>query len=79
MDLLSYFQTCVCANRFFVHSTIYDKFVEALIDAIKKLKVGDGLEEGITQGPLINRTVNIQLNMVMIRINSVKEKLKIFS
>lgn len=54
MDLLSYFQTCVCANRFFVHSTIYDKFVEALIDAIKKLKVGDGLEEGITQGPLIN-------------------------
>jgi succinate-semialdehyde dehydrogenase/glutarate-semialdehyde dehydrogenase len=47
-------QTCVCANRIYVQDGIYDAFVEKLIAATKKLKVGDGLEEGVQQGPLIN-------------------------
>lgn len=47
-------QTCVCTNRFFVQAGIYDAFVQKLAAATAKLKVGPGLEEGTTQGPLID-------------------------
>jgi succinate-semialdehyde dehydrogenase / glutarate-semialdehyde dehydrogenase len=48
-------QTCVCANRFLVQDKIYDAFAAKLGDAVKKLKVGNGLEPGMTQGPLIDK------------------------
>lgn len=48
-------QTCVCANRILVHDSIYEKFTQALISAVSELKVGDGLEDGVTIGPLINK------------------------
>ena len=48
-------QTCVCANRFYVQSEIYDEFAEKLNIAVKRLKVGDGLEPNVTLGPLINK------------------------
>ncbi len=47
-------QTCVCTNRVFVQDGIYDAFVEKLVDATNKLKVGPGTEEGVNQGPLID-------------------------
>jgi succinate-semialdehyde dehydrogenase/glutarate-semialdehyde dehydrogenase len=47
-------QTCVCANRILVQDGVYDAFAEKLKTAVSKLKVGNGLEEGVTQGPLIN-------------------------
>ncbi|MDC0610261.1 NAD-dependent succinate-semialdehyde dehydrogenase [Vibrio sp.] len=47
-------QTCVCANRVLVHNSIYDEFTQALMAAVDKLKIGDGLEDGVTIGPLIN-------------------------
>ena len=47
-------QTCVCTNRFFVQSKIYNKFVEKLAAATQALKVGESNEEGVQQGPLIN-------------------------
>ncbi len=47
-------QTCVCANRIFVQSGVYDTFTEKLKAAIGKLKVGDGMTPGVTQGPLID-------------------------
>ena len=47
-------QTCVCTNRFFVQAGVYDRFVEKLAAASKKLKLGSGLEEGVQQGPLID-------------------------
>lgn len=47
-------QTCVCANRFLVQSGIHDKFISRLAEAMGKLKVGDGFEEGVTQSALIN-------------------------
>ena len=47
-------QTCVCANRFLVEEGIYDDFAARLTDEVKKLVCGDGMEEGVTQGPLIN-------------------------
>ncbi len=46
-------QTCVCANRFYVHKKIYDQFVEKFAKALSIIKVGNGMEAGITQGPLI--------------------------
>jgi succinate-semialdehyde dehydrogenase/glutarate-semialdehyde dehydrogenase len=46
-------QTCVSANRILVQSGIYDRFTRALVAAVKKLKVGPGLEAGVTIGPLI--------------------------
>ena len=48
-------QTCVCANRILVQSGIYDRFAAALVEAVKKLAVGSGLETGTNIGPLINR------------------------
>ncbi len=47
-------QTCVCANRFLVQAGVYDTFAEKLADAVGRLKVGPGMAEGVTQGPLIN-------------------------
>ncbi len=47
-------QTCVCSNRILVQEGIYDEFVSKLSEAVKTLNVGNGMEEGINQGPLIN-------------------------
>lgn len=47
-------QTCVCSNRILVQDGIYDKFVAKLAEAVKTLEVGNGMMEGINQGPLIN-------------------------
>jgi succinate-semialdehyde dehydrogenase/glutarate-semialdehyde dehydrogenase len=47
-------QTCVCTNRFFVHSDVYDAFAEKLATAVSALEVGRGKDDGVTQGPLIN-------------------------
>jgi succinate-semialdehyde dehydrogenase/glutarate-semialdehyde dehydrogenase len=47
-------QTCVCANRLFVQSGIYDKFSEAFAEKVRNFKVGGGYEDGVTHGPLIH-------------------------
>jgi succinate-semialdehyde dehydrogenase/glutarate-semialdehyde dehydrogenase len=47
-------QTCVCTNRFIVQEGIYDKFVKKLGEAVKTLNVGNGMDEGVNQGPLIS-------------------------
>ncbi len=47
-------QTCVCANRLLVQDGIFDAFTAKLTEAVEALRVGDGMEEGTTQGPLIN-------------------------
>ena len=47
-------QTCVCANRLLVQDGVYDAFTQKLKEAVAKLKVGPGTEDGVTQGPLIN-------------------------
>ncbi|WP_322056760.1 NAD-dependent succinate-semialdehyde dehydrogenase [Paraburkholderia sp. J63] len=47
-------QTCVCTNRFYVHEKVYDAFVEKLAAASRQIKVGNGFETGINQGPLID-------------------------
>ena len=47
-------QTCVCANRIYVQSGVYDTFAEKLAAAVNALKLGDGFADGVTVGPLIN-------------------------
>ncbi|MEJ5063226.1 NAD-dependent succinate-semialdehyde dehydrogenase [Erwinia sp. MYb375] len=47
-------QVCVSVNRFFIHNRVYDRFVSQLAEEVKKLKVGNGMEEGVVVGPLID-------------------------
>jgi len=47
-------QTCVCANRIYVQDQVYDAFAQLLTAAVAKLKIGDGFEPGVQQGPLID-------------------------
>jgi succinate-semialdehyde dehydrogenase/glutarate-semialdehyde dehydrogenase len=47
-------QTCVCTNRFYVHESIYGAFVEKLAAGAARIKVGNGFEQGVAQGPLID-------------------------
>ena len=49
-------QTCICTNRLFVHEKVYDVFLEKFTNEVKKIKVGNGLEEGIVSGPLIDKS-----------------------
>ncbi|MEO0622712.1 MAG: NAD-dependent succinate-semialdehyde dehydrogenase [Pseudomonadota bacterium] len=48
-------QTCVCANRIYVQSGVYDAFAEKLAAAVAKMQIGDGFEDGVTTGPLIDQ------------------------
>jgi succinate-semialdehyde dehydrogenase/glutarate-semialdehyde dehydrogenase len=48
-------QTCVCANRLYVQDGVYDAFAEKLVAAVKQLRVGNGFEAGVAQGPLIDQ------------------------
>ncbi|ABE36564.1 succinate-semialdehyde dehydrogenase family protein [Paraburkholderia xenovorans LB400] len=47
-------QTCVCANRFYVHDAVYERFVRQFAEASRGVKVGNGFLEGVDQGPLID-------------------------
>lgn len=47
-------QTCVCANRLYVQDGVYDAFIAKLTEKVKSIKVGNGFEPGVTQGPLID-------------------------
>ncbi len=64
-------QTCVCVNRFLVQDGIYDRFVDAFKIAVEGLKVGNGADEGVTQGPLINAA---GLEKVESHVEDVKSK-----
>lgn len=48
-------QTCVCANRIYVQEGVYDEFSKKLAEATKSLVLGDGFEDGVNTGPLINQ------------------------
>lgn len=54
-------QTCVCANRILVQDKVYDAFAGKLADAVKSLKVANGLEEGANQGPLIDENAVLKV------------------
>lgn len=49
-------QTCVCSNRIYVQDTVYDEFVTKFASKVSSVKVGNGFEEGVSQGPLIDES-----------------------
>lgn len=54
-------QTCVCANRIYVQSSVYDAFAKKLGEAVAKMKIGDGFGEGVTTGPLIDENAMVKV------------------
>ena len=54
-------QTCVCANRLFVQDGVYDAFAEKLAKRVASMKIGNGLEDGVMQGPLIDMTAVLKV------------------
>lgn len=64
-------QTCVCANRFYVHEDIAEKFSEKFSEKVSHLKVGNGMDEDVQVGPMINKD---GYEKVMEHINDAKEK-----
>lgn len=63
-------QTCVCANRILVHENIIDEFTDKFVAEVKKLKIGNGLEDGIDVGPIINKK---GYDKIVDQINNAKE------
>jgi succinate-semialdehyde dehydrogenase/glutarate-semialdehyde dehydrogenase len=55
-------QTCVCANRIYVQSSVYEAFIHKFTEAVAKLKIGNGLEEGTEIGPLIDEKALVKVN-----------------
>ncbi|MYL59584.1 succinate-semialdehyde dehydrogenase [Virgibacillus halodenitrificans] len=49
-------QTCICANRIYVHAGVYEAFIEKFAEQVGQLKVGDGMDESVAVGPLINQS-----------------------
>ncbi|MEC2057028.1 NAD-dependent succinate-semialdehyde dehydrogenase [Peribacillus psychrosaccharolyticus] len=64
-------QTCVCSNRVYVHESIYEVFIEKLTEQVRTLKVGNGLDEGVDIGPLINQDA---VDKVMSQIDDALKK-----
>jgi len=54
-------QTCVCANRLLIQESIYDAFAAKLADQVKRLQVGNGMEPGVTTGPLIDEAAVVKV------------------
>ena len=54
-------QTCVCANRLYVQDGVYDEFARKLAEKVGQLKVGNGVEDGVTQGPLIEEKAVVKV------------------
>jgi succinate-semialdehyde dehydrogenase/glutarate-semialdehyde dehydrogenase len=54
-------QTCICANRFLIQEGVYEAFAEKLVKAVSAMKVGNGMEEDVQQGPLIDENAVIKV------------------
>lgn len=64
-------QTCVCANRLFVQAGVYEAFSQKLAEQVRAIKVGNGLETGVAQGPLISQAA---ANNAEALVNDAKDK-----
>lgn len=70
-------QTCVCANRFLVQDSVYDAFAEKFADAVASLKVGNGLEGDVDQGPLIDQAAIEKVESLVVGAVSAGASVKI--
>lgn len=63
-------QTCICANRIYVHEDIAEEYEKQLIEQVHALKVGDGMEKDVKIGPLINQKASIKCSITFkMRLN----------
>ena len=60
-------QTCVCANRLYVQDKVYDQFVGRFLEAVAALKMGNGLDEGVNVGPVIDQNAKDGINRLVAR------------
>ena len=58
-------QSCICVNRIFVHEKIFDSFAKAVVEEFKKIKVGNGLDQSINLGPLINKAATDKISRLI--------------
>ncbi|KGY13031.1 succinate-semialdehyde dehydrogenase [Vibrio tubiashii] len=58
-------QTCVCANRFYVHSKVYDEFMVQFDAKVQALKVGNGLDDGVNIGPLVSQSAKQKVQLLV--------------
>ncbi len=58
-------QTCVCANRLYVHDSVYEQFTGQFIEAVRALKMGNGLEEGVSIGPVIDEQAKTDIHALI--------------
>lgn len=58
-------QTCVCANRIFVHESLFDTFLKRFVEKVQVLRVGNGLEEGVSIGPLIDEQAVLKIERLL--------------
>lgn len=63
-------QTCVCTNRILVQAGVHDAFVEKLANAIARLQIGPGMNDGVNQGPLINQAAVTRLEALLAQLQS---------
>ena len=58
-------QTCVCTNRFLVQAGVYERFAEKLAQAVADLRVGNGMDDGVMQGPLIDQAALLKVESLV--------------
>ena len=58
-------QTCICANRFYIHDDAYDAFMEKFLAAVDQLKMGNGLDEGTIIGPVIDHNAKAKIHKLI--------------
>jgi hypothetical protein len=71
-------QTCVCANRIYVHDNIYQAFAEKFVQEVQKFKVGNGLEDGVQIGPLINEKAVFENNGWVIKKDYIGKRVMVY-
>lgn len=71
-----YPQTCVSANRMLIQDGVYDEFCSKFAAEVKKFVVGDGMQEGVTQGPLINERGLEKVSMLLPSFNCLTWKVR---
>jgi succinate-semialdehyde dehydrogenase / glutarate-semialdehyde dehydrogenase len=70
-------QTCICANRIYVHEDVYDRFFGIFLKKVKDLKVGDGTQDGVNIGPLINKDAVEKIEKMIAEANKGGAKVQI--
>ncbi len=70
-------QTCVCANRFYIHDDVYEQFVDKFLKRVNSLRMGDGLDNGVDVGPMISQQAKV--NALAAMNNAIEQGARVIS